>query len=92
MIIFAEIIVAIWIIFGVAALFWGCRNMHDPKNKELLDGQIKELSSDLNLPEKDCMGILYVSFLLFGFLAVPIVLIRRVVKAWKAGKADGSGK
>lgn len=76
-----KIFLLFWIITGLIALTWGCRCMYNPKNRQKLKEQIKELSEDFEITEQDCISILYVGFVVFGFISVPLTLFRK----WKKG-------
>lgn len=82
MILFSKVIL-IWLILGVASFSWSWHALHKSENVERVELSIFELSSDLGFSECDCTVILYMVLFLFGFLAIPIVIVRKFLKLLK---------
>ena len=78
MISFIKIIFLIWIITGLIALAIGTRYMNKPENRKALYDQIKEVAQDLKLKDEDCICIMYVGFVLLGFVGASIMAFRRL--------------
>ena len=68
---------------GVITLISLWVKVHQEKNKEQFKSYIAELVDDTGLQEGDCITITYLVSLIFGFIILPIYLIRKIVKVFK---------
>ena len=74
-----------YISLGVLAFICLWIKTHTEKNKEKFEEYISELSEDTGLDDKDCMVIVYAVALAFGFIILPIYLVRKVIKTFSRG-------
>jgi hypothetical protein len=82
MILFLEIVLG-WFITGVIAFIWAWRVFHKPENEEKVNLNMQELSNDVGISGDDCKVITYLVIIFFGFLIIPIALIRKILKIRK---------
>ena len=73
----------VWVLSGLIALGMGVKAMHKPENKETLQEQLDELSAEFNLKEDTCLCILYIAFVIFGFVGIAIALYRKAKVWWR---------
>ena len=71
-------LIELWILTGLLALIVGVKTLHTPEYRDKIVEQLKEISEELKIKEEDCMCILYVSFVVFGFVGVFLALFRRI--------------
>ena len=81
-----KIIMLFWILIGLLALIMGTKYMHNPANKQAFHEQLKEISEEMKIKEEDCICIIYVGFVILGFVGVIIALIRRLRKYLRRNK------
>ena len=86
MISFMKILFLIWIIAGLVALVIGTKYMHNSTNRKALHDHIKEIAEELKLKEEDCISIMYVGFVVLGFVGGAIALFKRLKKYTRRGK------
>lgn len=67
----------IWILTGLLALAIGTKYMNKPENRELILKQVKEIAEEIKVKDEDCICIMYVGFVLLGFVGVAVALLRR---------------
>ena len=77
------ILLILWIISGLAALVIGVMTANKPENKGFLEKQIKELSDESGIQEETCLSILYVGFVILGFVGLSIAFYRKVKTWWR---------
>ena len=77
------ILLILWMISGLVALAIGVITANKPENKGLLEKQIKELSEESGLQEETCLCILYVGFVILGFVGLSIAFYRKVKTWWR---------
>jgi hypothetical protein len=82
MILFSKVFL-IWFLLGLIALIWGWIMFHKPENEDKVESDLEELSSDVGISKDDCKVITYLVMIAFGFLIIPIVLVRRILKIRK---------
>jgi nitrate/nitrite transporter NarK len=71
-------IALIWILTGLLALVIGVKYMNKPENRKAIQEQLKEMAEELKIKEEDCLCIMYVGFVVFGFVGASVALIRRL--------------
>ena len=86
MISFTKIVFLVWIALGLVALAIGTKYMNRPENRKILHDQLKEIAEELRIKEEDCISVMYVGFVILGFMGVAIALIRRLKKYMKGNK------
>ena len=72
-----------YVISGIIMTCWGWYKLHKPENSEKLKGHVEELASELGLTHQDCFGAVCLAFPLFGFLILPVALVRKIMKSFK---------
>lgn len=70
--------IVFWILTGLTALVAGAKTLQNPDSLKKIKEQLKEIAEELKIKEEDCMCILYVSFVVFGFVGVTLALFRRI--------------
>lgn len=73
-----KILGIIWIIAGLVALFIGVKAMHDEELKGLVKDHLEVMRDEFRIKREDCVCLLYVSFVLFGFVGVTLVVLRKI--------------
>lgn len=73
-----RLLIGFWILTGLLALVVGAKTLQNPDNLQKIKEQLKEIAEELKIKEEDCMCILYVSFVVFGFVGVTLALFRRI--------------
>ena len=68
---------------GIVTLISLWVKVHQEKNKEKFKSYIAELMDDTGLQEDACIITTYLVSLIFGFIILPIYLIRKIVKVFK---------
>lgn len=64
-----------WLISGTTALFIGIKNAKGPENTK----KVEDFARDFNISERRTVVIFYASFFLLGFIALPVVMLRKLV-------------
>lgn len=81
-----KIIALLWVLAGLGALYIGVKYINEPQNKQSIQHHIKELSEEIKIKEEDCLCILYVGFVVVGFVGVVAALIRRIKEYLRRNK------
>lgn len=81
-----KIIALLWVLAGLGALYIGVKYINEPQNKQSIQHHIKELSEEIKIKEEDCLCILYVGFVVVGFVGVVVALIRRIKEYLRRNK------
>lgn len=76
----------IWILTGLVVLIIGTRYMNKPENRKVLHEQLKEVAEEMKIKEEDCICIMYVGFVVLGFVGALAVLLRRLHKYFRRNK------
>lgn len=76
----------IWILTGLLALAIGTKYMNKPENRELILKQVKEIAEEIKIKDEDCICIMYVGFVLLGFVGATVALFRRFRKHLRRNK------
>ena len=86
MISIAKTIALIWILTGLVALAIGTKYMNKPENRKELHEQLKEIAEEMKIKEEDCICIMYVGFVVLGFVGAMVALARRLHKYFRRNK------
>jgi hypothetical protein len=81
-----KIITLLWILLGLLALIIGTKYMHNPENRRIFREQLKEIAEELKIKEEDCICIVYVGFVVLGFVGATVALVRRLRKYLRRNK------
>lgn len=81
-----KIITLLWILLGLLALIIGTKYMHNPENRRVFREQLKEIAEELKIKEEDCICIVYVGFVVLGFVGATVALVRRLRKYLRRNK------
>ena len=82
----AKTIALIWILTGLIALAIGTKYMNKPENRKVLHEQLKEIAEEMKIKEEDCICIMYVGFVVLGFVGAIVALARRLHKYFRRNK------
>ena len=86
MISIAKTIALIWVLTGLVALAIGTKYMNKPENRKELHEQFKEIAEEMKIKEEDCICIMYVGFVVLGFVGAMVALARRLHKYFRRNK------
>ena len=81
-----KILTLLWILLGLLALAMGTKYMHNPENRRVFREQLKEIAEELKIKEEDCICIVYVGFVVLGFVGATVALVRRLRKYLRRNK------
>ena len=74
----AKLFILYWMVSGMVSLFWGCVVINKPENHKKFRQDVKELAEESEIPIEIMYGIVYASFVLFGFIGVPVAIFNRI--------------
>lgn len=63
-----------WLISGTTALFIGIKNARGPENTK----KVEDFARDFNISERRTVVIFYIGFFTLGFIALPVVIFRKL--------------
>lgn len=73
-------ILLVWLILGVTAYSASWVVFHKPENLEDVSNKLGEFAEDIDISKSDCKVIAYSLAFVFGFILVPFVIIRKIVR------------
>lgn len=79
MIVFLKYFLIYWLVTGSAALLIGIRNAKGPENSK----KVEEFAKEFDMSERRTATIFYLGFFTLGFIALPVVAIRKLVELIK---------
>lgn len=79
MILFVKYFLIYWLISGTVALLLGIRNARGPENTK----KVEEFAKEFDMSERRTVTIFYFGFFTLGFIALPVVAVRKLVELIK---------
>ena len=67
-----------WIVTGFIALVLGVKAMNDSEIQDSIREHLEVIHEEFHIKREDCICVLYVSFVLCGFIGVSLVALRKL--------------
>ena len=76
MILFVKYFLIYWLISGTVTLFWGIIRAKETENSV----EVEEFAKEFDMSERRAVTIFYVGFFTLGFIALPTVLLKKLIE------------